>query len=557
MTKKDNKAWIPLICAVLFFVVLLLLYPKANATTYYVREAGNDGSAGTSWATAWATVNKVNTTIAKGDSVFFGEGTYYGYSILPPVGTGTAWTVYTCSTNTVETQHDPKIRSGDLITGWTQHSGNVYKAYWNASGGYSGNECQTMVQVEADEMLACVTSITNINNEGEFWYKLSVDSLYAWAWGGGDPDGYTLYASVKPVVYFYAGSQYRSIKFFGLDLQGGKQGVVLWTAPSSVNTNNVRFEHCHVAKSGYLNHENPACFFGEADYGNIRYDSVFIVACSLGYAIHQNAGGWDDATGHGGATDFYSFSNTVVESCYVYGYSANGIAFKYTNEGITIRYNFIDGTNNKKGITLYRDYADAEIYGNILDGRFSQVAMDIGAKDIGDTYGAHNVKIYNNTIVNFQELGIMFGNYDWESPVIFTGDNQVKYNVLYAYTRDGTDDEYNSGWIMSYHPSYCTACEDDITIDSNAYYSSTDNFEGACNGYNDYTFTQWQSNCGEDANGVANVALGLNMSTYALPDTTSLTMDTTYGGRAWTVYGAVQPTAEEETVKTKIKGFKK
>jgi len=399
-----NKSF--LIIGILIILALLIIVTKSEAASYYVADATNpnavtdwggtpsDANTGLSWATAWATVNKVNNTIAKGDNVYFGTGTWYGYSILPPTGTGTARTVYSCSTHTVATKHLARIRSGQVLTGgWTQHSGNVYKTYWNAPNGYSGgtdavNNCQTLVQVEEDKMLVSVVSLANINQEGEFAYKLTVDSIYAWQWGGGAPTD-TFYATTKPVVWLESGA-YRNIEFFGLDLQGGKQGVVLQNSGSQ-NQNEIRFIHCHVAKSAYVRMENPTCFFSCADYGTVLYDSMLIRSCSLGYAIMENTGGWDSAANHGGATDFYSQSNTVIESCYVYGFSANGITCKYTNEGIIIRHNIIDGALNLRGITLYRDYCNAEVYGNILFGPFKAVAMDIGAKDDGDTYGGHNV----------------------------------------------------------------------------------------------------------------------------------------------------------------------
>ena len=42
----------------------------------YVKVGGNDASAGTSWATAWATVDKAATTATDGDVVHIGFGTY-------------------------------------------------------------------------------------------------------------------------------------------------------------------------------------------------------------------------------------------------------------------------------------------------------------------------------------------------------------------------------------------------------------------------------------------------------------------------------------------------
>lgn len=44
--------------------------------TYYVRKTGNNGSAGTSPATAWLTIGKALTTMGSGDTVYIGAGVY-------------------------------------------------------------------------------------------------------------------------------------------------------------------------------------------------------------------------------------------------------------------------------------------------------------------------------------------------------------------------------------------------------------------------------------------------------------------------------------------------
>jgi hypothetical protein len=97
---------------------------------------------------------------------------------------------------------------------------------------------------------------------------------------------------------------------------------------------------------------------------------------------------------------------------------------------------------------------------------------------------------------------------------------------------------------IGYDVRNCTGC--DIVIDSNAYYSTT-TFKAGCDESQNDTWTSWRSggDCNEDLNSW-NYNYNLNLTTYALPDTTSLTMNRTYGGRQWTVYGAVQPLGEGE-----------
>ena len=47
-----------------------------SATDYYVKAEGNDSLSGTSWAAAWATIDKAATTIPDGSAVHIGFGTY-------------------------------------------------------------------------------------------------------------------------------------------------------------------------------------------------------------------------------------------------------------------------------------------------------------------------------------------------------------------------------------------------------------------------------------------------------------------------------------------------
>ncbi len=63
---------------------LFAFAPAARATTYYVAAAGSDTNNGTSSATPWQTIAKVNaTTFAAGDSVLFNRGdVWYGVALV-------------------------------------------------------------------------------------------------------------------------------------------------------------------------------------------------------------------------------------------------------------------------------------------------------------------------------------------------------------------------------------------------------------------------------------------------------------------------------------------
>lgn len=68
----------------LILTIFSLCALKANATNYYVSNAGNDANNGTSTATTWQTISKVNSTATSGDSVFFKRGDSWNGRLIVP-----------------------------------------------------------------------------------------------------------------------------------------------------------------------------------------------------------------------------------------------------------------------------------------------------------------------------------------------------------------------------------------------------------------------------------------------------------------------------------------
>lgn len=118
--------------ATLVLVWCVCLTSISISRTFYVSKTGNDNNNGTSWATAWATITKVNTTIANGDTVRFGSGKWYASTVIPPTGGNSSHvTVYACSTFSTASQGFTTITSGDSVdSGWSLYSGNIYRAAW-------------------------------------------------------------------------------------------------------------------------------------------------------------------------------------------------------------------------------------------------------------------------------------------------------------------------------------------------------------------------------------------------------------------------------------------
>lgn len=113
-------------CLVILFV---LLFSYSNATIYYVSSSGNDANSGTSPDLPWKTLAKVNSfTPTPGDQILFKRGDEWSGSItVKTSGTSGNPVVY----GAYDVGEKPIIWGGREVTGWTLHSGNIYKATVN------------------------------------------------------------------------------------------------------------------------------------------------------------------------------------------------------------------------------------------------------------------------------------------------------------------------------------------------------------------------------------------------------------------------------------------
>ena len=522
-------------------LIVLTLAGGVQATTYYVSQTGSDGNTGLSWATAWATVAKVNNELSVGDTVYFGTGIWYDSQINPPhSGTYSTRTVYACSTMSETSKHNPKIYGGTLVTDWIQHSGNIYKAKWVGSGCHENGKCYT---------LGCDDSLMNPNEdempdaEGEFWHDLPNDTIYAWCWGGGDPDNYTMVASCKPAFRTYdlggLGRRIKHVLLWGLDFRYGKQATVF----IHQNADSVFFEHCHISRGSHKWSENgSAVMFWAANYEDTSLYSHFVTfrACSLGHSKQVWTGMWE-----GDGIIVYCAHHTYVESCYFYGPIATGINFKMkgaggTTVGNVARFNTIVNPE-RYGIDVYTHPYKDSLYGNIIiGGRYSSITIR------GCSMGTYPGYIFvgNNTMYNIK---CRFINGPWGDSC-GTG-NEIKYNIGHTVNSgECNDDTYTLGFLYS-----DKGCEDGYTIDSNMWYVTS--FSGPCDPPNlGYSWSHWQNSCGFDVNGSNGVDPRFNdpeNGDFSRPNA-SQEMNLTYGGRTWKLYGAWQPSFDDSTAPAAI-----
>ena len=127
MLQLTNYFW-----GCLLTLAFSLFISSGNATIYYVSSLGNDANAGTSENLAWKSLTKVNNflKLSPGDEIRFKRGDEWnGTIIVRTSGTAENPIVY----GAYGTGEKPKIYGSELITGWTLHSGNIYKAAYSAA----------------------------------------------------------------------------------------------------------------------------------------------------------------------------------------------------------------------------------------------------------------------------------------------------------------------------------------------------------------------------------------------------------------------------------------
>ena len=198
--------------------------PRAN-TTYYVKTGGNDLAAGTSDATAWATLSKVNSvTFNPGDRILFRRGdTFRGSLYQTENGTANNWIYY----GAYGTGAKPKILgSKDLsATGdWENHSGNIWKT--TATLGTAQNDISNLIFNNEAFCGYKKKTLDSLNAQGKFFYNTVDDLLY-------------LYSATNP------GTFYTHIEAAGNYETGG--GTLYWINSSYIKVENLDVRYSSAA----------------------------------------------------------------------------------------------------------------------------------------------------------------------------------------------------------------------------------------------------------------------------------------------------------------------
>lgn len=521
-------------------LILLLLAVSANATTRYVSHGG-DNSDGSTWAKAFTSLNHLNAHMTVGDTAKFGVGKWFADRtthetaiFIPTGGDASHVTVWSDSTWAAsggvitnygeDTWNTAIIYGGDSITSWTQvGSTNVWYASRSITSDCWGSDVGWYALTQDDSMLIPLTNGSAVTVEGRLAFASTENRIYAWLWGNANPNNCEMIGACKPVVEFNSNQSY--CKFYGLTLRVGKGGVVHWMGGATPCSYNL-FWHCNLSVCGRDDGDNAAVVQGENRGVWSSYNGF--VACDLSWAYNANQGGIGNA-----AACIYGMNHLRFDSC-TFHHVRQGVYWK--NDGPTdaphavgnvvsnsIFDGDVDNNESREGFTgtggygiwgAGNGYCDS-IYGNIFKDISDLSIYAVYLLDYGRWFICNNT-FYHTTQPMFK------GSYSPDSTSIF------KYNVVYDVTSGYFPLDLGDGVTIS------------MEIDSNAYYDPTSSFGArGCGSTGTRTWSDWRSTCGYDLNSY-NSLFGFNTTTYALPDTTDLTMNRTYGGQTWTRWGALQ-----------------
>jgi hypothetical protein len=407
--------------------------------TYYVKNGGNNNSAGTSDATAWATISKVNGySFAAGDTIYFAKGSSWSTECLEPTVSGTAGSVITF--DAYGSGALPIIGGKVAVSGWstsgnwTNQGGNIWSIAISGVMGstdLNGNSFgRTRIYLNGAEAKRSYLP-ANINSTDRFSLSTAATTLYVYA----TSNPATFYSNIERgdnsnsfLLY-----SHNYLTFNNLDFRGG-----YWTEVYLSDCNYIIFNGCKIGLyacgSGFEAYGSSHCEVMNCmfDTGDRNMDTVTDLmnsedgfhlqngnyGCTY-WNIHNNTFKdwghicfliWGDSPTNQ-ITDINVYDNYFtcpdIDYC-----SAFGVKIEPScGARISIYRNHIYDVPNYSGFAT----SDLLFYDNIIDGIWGNTYKanpgGYGIACASYSSYAQNQKFYNNTIVNCGDGAVVLTNY--------------------------------------------------------------------------------------------------------------------------------------------------
>jgi len=425
----------------------------------------------------------------------------------------------------------PRITGTELVSGWTQYSGNIYQASFT-------NSIDIYLLVEDQTTMAMpVGSLAAVTGAGKFWFDDTNNLVYYWASDGADPDTHTMEIGARYDVVSSDDREYITFDGLQIDGAGGQYGrgfglKPTWFTPDNITLQNMKISFNYYAGIlvSYATNFTPISNFKiySSEINNNGVFGIWIRSQSTSYRItgfrldgsnvHHN--GLDKTSvGQFGillesASAPIITGNTIHDNQGQFDWSGN-LYLSYSINA-TVEYN-----------TVYNGYKNNIHFDGASNGFVAKYNVSYGAFWNGFWVEEHlrangTSQIINNT--SYGNLhGFVFG--PGVSPTTVSGVT-VKNNI-FAYNTRASDDLNN------------TASDNDV--DYNIYYT-----DGSAEGQFRYNngfvdFATWKTNTGWDANSTFSEPVFLNRtsqdfhltsSSPAINAGTSLSLTPDFAGTA-------------------------
>lgn len=390
--------------AFLILSVFLILSLPLFSTDYYVKNGGNDGDAGTSDETAWATVGKVNgSSFNSGDNIYFNRGDEWrNENYLDPPSSGTSGNLITFGA--YGTGADPIINGSELLTSasykWTASGSGTNEYYLEASGGGDPGLSEVKLLV-LDEVWLNKDTLGSLAD-------------HTWNWGDNDTLGYsTVY--IRDDTGDPDGS--------GVVIDGGQLDACLYNYGSDY----IRVENIQLIKS---NHRGIWVAGTATDW---ELGSLTITHCRTdGVWLGDDLDTWSFSSltinnCGGSGIEYHAADNCTIDSCNItnngrnttdqYACAITGECNTVTISNNTTSNNTSNTTGYSHEIYVYAGTGTATIYGNDCSANLSGNAI----------YIKGSANVYKNKGYNCRHAGMAIYNWGANNVTI-----SIYYNIFYG-----------------------------------------------------------------------------------------------------------------------------
>jgi parallel beta-helix repeat protein len=394
---KSKQQW-------LFSLILFFSYSTVSwSTTYYVDTKGNNANSGTSLNYPFKTIQKSMDTAVAGDTIYVRGGVYREQvDVYRGGGSGPDKMLRVLAYE----KEVPIIRGSDQVTGWTLHSGNIWKktnwAYNSQQVFVGGGDSPSLQQIGMPALYTTfeypkpVGSSVNSMVPGSFYYDALNKTLYVWLADGADPNFRMVEATTRQRL-FYMGVPYIHLKGFAFRHSNtsahAKMGAAVELSSNSIiEMSDIQYTDFAGLSMGYLKTGAQAIGCNISNNGNSAVSApgsynfkVFNVKMNNNNTRNFNAF-W-----HAGGIKATTKAYGTVEYSEVGFNNGSGIWFDYANSGnlITIRNNYIHDNGPLDAAIYFEVIKNGRIYNNVI-ANTQRRGIYLSASD--------NTQVYNNTI---------------------------------------------------------------------------------------------------------------------------------------------------------------